>query len=156
MSEQPTIFGDSDYLQALYQEMIIDHSQHPHHCHTMINATHDADGFNPLCGDSLKLYLRIENNQIIDASFQGQGCAISTASASLLTDAIIGKTCNEALNLFNTFHELMTTGKPDPTLGKLTVLAGVNAYPMRVKCATLAWHTLQAAIEGNHKPATTE
>ncbi len=147
-----------DNVYDLYQEVIIDHSQQPHHFHVLNQATHQADGYNPLCGDNLTLYLTVKDNVITDASFQGQGCAISTASASLLTDSIIGKSSTEALALFEAFHRLVTTGEQTNTvdLGKLVILAGVKAYPARVKCATLAWHTLQAALSKTSDVATTE
>lgn len=153
------LIDDVDDVYALYQEVIIDHSQHPRHCHCMTDASHQADGYNPLCGDNITLYLTVKDNCITDASFQGQGCAISTASASLLTECIIGKTTDEALSLFERFHRVVTDKQQtDDTaqLGKLMILAGVKAYPARVKCATLAWHTLQAALTRATQPATTE
>ncbi|MCD6055753.1 MAG: system FeS assembly protein NifU family [Gammaproteobacteria bacterium] len=148
-----------DNLFELYQEVIIDHSQHPHHFGALPQATHHAEGVNPLCGDTLTLYLKIENAVIRDAAFQGHGCAISTASASLLTDSIIGKSIDEAKRLFEAFHQLITSEKEtaaDNMLGKLIILAGVKNYPARVKCATLAWHTLQAALRQDAQPVTTE
>ena len=127
----------------------------------MVNATHQAKGFNPLCGDQLTLSLRVEDNTIIDVKFIGKGCAISTASASLLTQFLIGKTIAEAKESFIAFTQMVThephepLGEGHPNLGKLTILAGVYKYPARVKCATLAWHTLKAALE-NAELATTE
>lgn len=147
-----------DHLRELYQEVIIDHNRSPRHCHEMPDANCQAEGFNPLCGDQLKLYLKVQDNKIIDASFTGSGCAISTASASLLTDALIGKTTEQAQQLFTHFHQVMTSEEKleVDALGKLAVLAGVREFPMRVKCATLAWHTLQAALKAEDKPITTE
>lgn len=148
-----------DDLMALYQEVIVDHSQHPRHCHALADANCQADGYNPLCGDSLTLYLKVENNLIVDASFQGEGCAISTASASLLTETVVGKTSEAALELFEAFHQLVTGNRQiddNEELGKLVILAGVKEYPARVKCATLAWHTLQAALSHQTTPVSTE
>lgn len=135
-------------LDNLYQELIIDHGTQPRNFHDLPNANHDAEGFNPLCGDKVHIYLLLENNVIKDISFMGKGCAISTASASIMTDAVKGKSLAEANSLFKQFQELLTTEKEVPsTLGKLTALAGVKKYPSRVKCATLAWHTLQEACK---------
>jgi nitrogen fixation NifU-like protein len=144
-------------LSDLYQETIIDHSKRPRNRGALEEPTHSADGYNPLCGDRLTLQLKIENGRVAGVAFQGAGCAISTASASLMTDAIKGKTAAEAEKTFRQFHELLTEDKPaDPDLGKLAVFSGVRAYPMRVKCATLAWHTLHAALLGEQKPVSTE
>ena len=144
-------------LRELYQEVIIDHSRHPRNFREIPEANHHADGFNRLCGDKLTLYLMLENNVIKDISFKGAGCAISTASASLMTEQLKGKTIEEAEKLFNTFHQLLTSQASENTnLGKLTVLSGVREYPSRVKCATLAWHTLQAALHDEQKPISTE
>lgn len=147
-------------LRELYQEVIIDHSRHPRNFSKLAMANHHAEGFNPLCGDKLTLYLILENNQIKDISFQGSGCAISTASASLMTEFLKGKSQKEAENIFENFHELLTA-KNLPTelmdrLGKLTVLTGVREFPARVKCATLAWHTFHAALANNTQPVSTE
>lgn len=133
----------------LYQQMIIDHSQHPHNFCAPLRSDLSQEGYNPLCGDKIMLYLSQDNNIITDISFQGNGCAISTASASLMTDAIKGKTIAEALELFTEFQELATTGTSNnlQKLGKLAVLGGVSLYPMRIKCATLAWHTLKNMLE---------
>tara|TARA_B110000879_G_C10986377_1_gene437465 strand:+ start:215 stop:667 length:453 start_codon:yes stop_codon:yes gene_type:complete len=137
-------------LKELYQEVIVDHNRNPRNCYEMADACHCADGFNPLCGDKLTLFLNIDDNKIIQkASFQGRGCAISTASASLMTDALKGLSVKQAKALFERFHQ-MVTGDNDAdfeTMDKLTVLAGVREFPARVKCATLAWHTLMAAFE---------
>jgi nitrogen fixation NifU-like protein len=145
-------------LQDLYQEVIIDHNRHPRNFHVLDAPSHTAEGFNPLCGDQLKLYLEINNGVIRQASFQGTGCAISTASASLMTEAVLGKTIEEAEQLFSHFHQLMTsvTLIQASDLGKLTVLTGVREFPARVKCATLAWHTLHAALKQQAQPVSTE
>lgn len=131
----------------LYQEVIIDHSKRPRNCRPMSDANHRADGHNQLCGDKVRLYLKLEDERVIDASFEGSGCAISTAAASLMTETLKGKTRTEALSLLDTFHELLTTDTPvRRDLGKLVVFCGVREYPARVKCATLAWHTLRSAL----------
>lgn len=145
-------------IKALYQELIIDHGTHPRNCGSLANANKHAEGFNPLCGDKVHLYLQITNQEIEKASFTGAGCAISVASASLMTEALIGKTLNEALTLAQAFKALLTS-EQQPTLldlGKLAAFAGVKAFPARVKCATLAWHTLEAAIEEEAKMITPE
>lgn len=135
-------------LDNLYQELIIDHGTSPHNFHTLENANHNAEGFNPLCGDRVHIYVLLEKNVIKDISFVGKGCAISTASASIMTDAVKGKTLAEVQSLFKQFQDLLTTDQPTPnTLGKLVALAGVKKYPSRVKCATLAWHTLHDACK---------
>jgi nitrogen fixation NifU-like protein len=124
----------------------------------MADATRQADGYNPLCGDKLKLFVKIENDIVVDVSFVGSGCAISTASASLMTESLKGKSRTEALKLLDKFHELLTTDTAvSKDLGKLVVFCGVRDYPARVKCATLAWHTLKSALNGEiAEPATTE
>ncbi|STX49879.1 NifU protein family, possibly involved in the formation or repair of [Fe-S] clusters [Legionella hackeliae] len=123
----------------------------------MQNASAQAQGFNPLCGDKLTVYLKLEKNVIIDVSFVGSGCAISQASASLMTEALLGKTMTEAHELFQRFHSMITSNDEQTvSLDKLTVLAGVKAYPARVKCATLAWHTLEAALNKSKDPVSTE
>ncbi|MEC4749771.1 Fe-S cluster assembly sulfur transfer protein SufU [Methylomicrobium sp. Wu6] len=148
-----------DELRDLYQEVIFDHNRNPRNFRVIEGADRQVDGFNPLCGDRLTLYLKMDGNVIKDASFQGSGCAISTASVSLMTEIIKGMTAQEAEDLFKKFHE-MTTGKEEylqlEALGKLAVLAGVREYPARVKCATLAWHTLDAALKDQHTPVSTE
>ena len=135
-------------LQDLYQEVILDHNKRPRNFHT-IEHGRCAEGYNPLCGDKLTVYLRVENDRIVDASFQGSGCAISKASASLMTDVLKGKTIAEAEALFDRFHRMVTTSSDEPVedLGKLSVLAGVRQFPVRVKCATLAWYAFRAAAE---------
>lgn len=145
-------------LRELYQEIIIDHNKNPRNHHAMENATAQAQGFNPLCGDKLMVYLKIENDVVTDVSFVGCGCAISQASASLMTEAIGGKTLTEAHDIFNRFHIMLTTDSEVSgwALDKLSVLAGVRAFPARVKCATLAWHTLEAALQKNAAMVSTE
>lgn len=150
----------SESLQDLYRELILDHSRHPRHFGRLENATHTADGINPLCGDKLKLYLRVgENGTIESSSFEGSGCAISVASASLMTEALTGMQVERA-------HECVTeltsrlagdvSGAPSVELSKLAALDGVRAYPGRVKCATLAWRALDSALHHETTPATTE
>lgn len=144
-------------VDDLYQETILDHSKRPRNHHEMADANRWADGYNPLCGDRLKLYLKVENDVVKEASFEGAGCAISTASASLMTESLKGKTREEALRLIDKFHTLLTTDTPaTKDLGKLVVFCGVRDYPARVKCATLAWHTLKSALNGTGEVATTE
>ena len=148
-----------DDLRDLYQEVIFDHNRNPRNFRVMADANRQVEGFNPLCGDRLTLYLKIADQVIADASFQGSGCAISTASVSLMTEIIKGKTEAEADALFQQFHQI-TTGKSEAVqleaIGKLAVLAGVREYPARVKCATLAWHTLDAALKNEAKSISTE
>lgn len=143
-------------LAALYQELILDHSRHPRNFGKMADATHVAEGDNPLCGDRITLYLKVENDVVIAAAFEGEGCAISTASASLMSENIIGKNINSVNALFDSFHKMVIAGGGDDLPKKLHVFSGVRAYPMRVKCATLAWHTLHAAIAGHDKKVSTE
>ena len=144
-------------VDDLYQDLILDHSKRPRNCHAMADATRNAEGYNPLCGDKLKLYVKMDGDVVKDVSFVGSGCAISTASASLMTESLKGKTREEALKLLDKFHELLTTDTPvTKDLGKLVVFCGVRDYPARVKCATLAWHTLKSALNGAAEPVTTE
>ncbi|WP_341644529.1 Fe-S cluster assembly sulfur transfer protein SufU [Thauera sp. SDU_THAU2] len=143
-------------LRELYQEVIFDHNRQPRNFHAMADADHQADGHNPLCGDQLTVYLRLEDGLVKDVSFVGHGCAISTASASLMTEAVKGKPVAEVEALFHDFHALLTDVPPDRDFGKLAVLSGVREFPARVKCATLAWHTLHNAIVGAQEPARTE
>jgi nitrogen fixation NifU-like protein len=149
-------------LRELYQEVILDHSKRPRHFREMAEANHHADGHNPLCGDRITVYLRVEDDVIEDVSFQGAGCSISTASASMMADALRGKKVDEVKALFDRFHELVTS---DPShaaenvaaaseLGKLAVFSGVCEFPMRVKCASLPWHTMKAALEGAARAST--
>ena len=144
-------------IDDLYQETILDHSKRPRNHHPMEDANRKAEGYNPLCGDRLRLYLRVEGDIVQDASFEGSGCAISTASASLMTESLKGKTREQAFKLIDKFHELLTTDTPaSKDLGKLVVFCGVRDYPARVKCATLAWHTMKSALSGSGKKVTTE
>lgn len=145
-------------LRDLYQEVILDHNRHPRNFRSVEPHSHEANGYNPLCGDRVTIELSIEGGVIADIGFQGDGCAISTASASIMTEALEGKTIEEAQVLFDQFHDLVTRDDayPEPTLGKIAVLAGVRDYPMRVKCATLAWHTLHAALEEKDQVSTEE
>jgi nitrogen fixation NifU-like protein len=142
-------------LRELYQEMILDHGRRPRNFRAQEDAD-SADGHNPLCGDRVTVYVRSAGNKIEDVSFQGSGCAISTASASIMTEALRGKTVDEAQALFKRFHEMVAAEGDDAEIGKLAVFKGVRAFPMRVKCATLAWHTLRAALNSENKPVTTE
>ncbi len=145
-------------LKDLYQEVIVDHNRNPRNFGKLDNADKKLEGFNPLCGDRLTLYLKINNDQIDDITFDGAGCAISVASASLMTDAMKGKSIEEAESIFNEFHELVTNEDEIDfdKMGKLAVLAGVRNYPTRVKCATLCWHTLNSALHGDETPVSTE
>ena len=135
-------------LSDLYQEVILDHNRKPRNFRVIDPATASQEGYNPLCGDRLKLYLNVENGIITDVAFQGSGCAISKASASLMTEAVKGKTVDQARALFEQFHHMITSppGSPLPEMGKLAVLSGIREFPTRVKCAGLAWHTLKAAV----------
>lgn len=144
-------------LSDLYQEVIIDHSRKPRNFRRLADANRTAQGHNPLCGDRISVDLKLQQDQVTDLGFQGVGCAICTASASLMTESVKGKTVEEAEQLFENFHDLITTDKPAaPSLGKLTVFSGVREYPVRAKCATLAWHTLRAALRGTDMPVSTE
>jgi len=141
----------SSDLKGLYQDVVVDHGRHPRNFRELEDATCTAEGVNPLCGDQLTLYVKLDAGQIEDIAFQGVGCAISQASASLMTTALKGKDQEEALALFGRVHAMLTEGPngevPPEELGKLAVLSGVWEFPMRVKCATLAWHTLRSALE---------
>jgi len=136
-------------VQVLYQELILDHSRRPRNFRRLDGATNKAEGYNPLCGDRVTVYLRMNDNDVSDAAFQGEGCAISKASASLMTESVKGKTRAEVESLFSRFHDAATgSGAVDTvSLGKLAVFSGLRGFPTRVKCATLAWHTLRAALE---------
>lgn len=142
-------------LSELYQEVILDHNRRPHNFRVIDPASAKQEGYNPLCGDRLTLYLTLDGDVIKDVSFQGSGCAISKASASLMTDALKGKSVAEARDLFEQFHSMVTSApdSPAPDLGKLSVFAGVREFPTRIKCASLAWHTMKAAVA--HDPSTT-
>jgi nitrogen fixation protein NifU and related proteins len=147
-------------LRELYQQVILDHNKSPRNFRKMENATQSAEGYNPLCGDHIDVFLLVEDGIVKDASFKGEGCAISKASASLMTSILKGKTVQEAEKLFEKFHSLVT-GKlgdnPDiDDLGKLAVFAGVQEFPVRVKCASLSWHTMMNALKGNEEKVTTE
>jgi nitrogen fixation NifU-like protein len=151
-------------LRDLYQDVILEHSKAPRNFRAQAAANHKAEGYNPLCGDRFTVYLTLEGDKISDISFEGSGCAISKASASMMTQSLKGKTIEEAEKLFARFHDLVTghgapahSGAEDGNgLGKLAVFSGVSEFPVRVKCATLAWHTLQAALEGKQAAVTTE
>ena len=143
-------------LSDLYQEVILDHNRRPRNFHALDDASHTADGHNPLCGDRLRIYLKVEDGLVSDVGFEGAGCAISKASASMMTDAIKGRTVTEVDALFQRFHRMVTT-PPDRAvedMGKLSSLAGVREFPVRVKCASLAWHTLKAAMAQTPKVST--
>jgi nitrogen fixation NifU-like protein len=145
-------------IRELYQEVILDHNKSPRNFRVMKDATQEVNGFNPLCGDKLVVYLKVQDGAVIDVSFQGSGCAISQASASMMTEMVKGKSETEAKKLFERFHAMLS-GKAEPdhdALGKLAVFHGVNEYPARVKCATLAWHTLKTALDGKAEVTSTE
>jgi len=143
-------------LYDLYQEVILDHNKRPRNYRRMEDADRTGQGYNPLCGDKITVYLKLDGDTVTDVSFEGSGCAISTASASLMTEALKGKPVQEVQELFERFHDLVTGRGSDADLGKLQVFSGVSEFPVRVKCATLAWHTLKAALENSSQPVTTE
>ncbi|MBI2316387.1 MAG: SUF system NifU family Fe-S cluster assembly protein [Betaproteobacteria bacterium] len=143
-------------LRNLYQEVIFDHNRHPRNFGRIESSNRTAEGHNPLCGDKVKLYLKVEDGVIADAAFEGSGCAISTASASLMTEALKGASVADAERLFTGFRDMVTGPGGHCGLGKLEVLCGVRDFPARVKCATLPWHTLRAALAQNEEPVTTE
>ena len=151
---------DKSEIRDLYRDLILDHARSPRHFGKLPGATHYADGINPLCGDKLRLYLRLEDDIVKDAAFEGSGCAISMASASLLTDVIIGKPVDRAEDYFSAVTGRLTDVQPadfpDTELEKLRALDGVREFPSRVKCATLAWHALHSALNDEQEPATTE
>jgi nitrogen fixation protein NifU and related proteins len=147
-------------LRELYQDLILDHTKRPRNFGRLETANCQADGYNPICGDKVTVFLNVENDVVNDIRFQGSGCAISTASASMMTESLKGKTVADAKTLFARFHELLT-GKSDQlpdieALGKLAVFSGVKEFPIRVKCATLAWHTMNAALSHQQQPVSTE
>ena len=151
--------GTKDELRELYQEVILDHSKHPRNFREPQKISHRAKGHNPLCGDRLELFLDIEDGVIEDLGFQGAGCAISTASASMMTEILKGKTTEDAEKIFTAFHDLVTGSEApvdEELLDKLAVFGGVRDYPVRVKCATLAWHTLKAALTQEEEAISTE
>ena len=143
-------------LSDLYQEVILDHNRSPRNFRRIAGASHHAEGFNPLCGDRVTVFVQIEGDRIADVTFEGSGCAISKASASLMTDELKGSTVADARRLFERFHRMVTTPSDQAVeeLGKLSALAGVREFPVRVKCASLAWHTLKAAIDREEKVST--
>ena len=146
-------------LHELYQEILLEHNNKPRNFRKLPDANRQADGYNPLCGDQITLYLRVEDDVIADVSFQGVGCAISRASASMLTQSVKGETLAKAWEIFDGFHALITDPEADvdyDLLGDLEMLSGVSAFPTRIKCAVLPWHTLTAAIEGKEDSVTTE
>src|ERR1035438_5068539 len=141
-----------DDLSELYQQVILDHCKKPRNFHELSGATCSAQGYNPLCGDQLKMYLAMDGDVIKDISFTGSGCCISKASASLLTDAVKGKTRGDVQAMFEQVHEMVMTGRVVGDVGKLAVFAGVHKFPARVKCAILAWHAVMAALKGGTSP----
>jgi nitrogen fixation NifU-like protein len=153
-------------LEELYQDMIMEHNRKPRNFRLLEGADRSADGFNPFCGDTISLYLILDGDQVADIAFQGSGCAISRASASMLTESVKGKRLAEAEQLFDAFHEMLTQGPvdepdhdhddDDDILGDLGMLSGVSAFPTRVKCATLSWNTLKAALQGDKGTVRTE
>jgi nitrogen fixation protein NifU and related proteins len=145
-------------LRDLYQEVILEHSKAPRNYKALVAANHKAEGYNPLCGDRFTVYLEMDGDTIREVGFQGAGCAISKASASMMTQSVKGKTKAEAERIFHQFHELVTghSHEDETELGKLAVFSGVSEFPVRVKCATLAWHTLEAALEGKQEKISTE
>jgi nitrogen fixation NifU-like protein len=148
----------SEQLRELYQEVILEHSKKPRNFRALETANHKAEGYNPLCGDHFTVYLDVQDGAIHDIGFQGSGCAISKASASMMTQTLKGKTAAEAEEVFTRFHDLVTghAGGDGQDLGKLAVFAGVSEFPLRVKCATLAWHALRAALHGDQEAISTE
>ncbi|GIW40553.1 MAG: iron-sulfur cluster assembly scaffold protein [Candidatus Binatia bacterium] len=147
----------SSDLRELYQDVILEHSRKPRN-YRAIEGGRRCEGHNPLCGDQVVVYVKMDGDKLEDVSFEGSGCAISTASASVMTETVKGKSKDEAEELFRLFHDLVTRGRKPPgrDLGKLAVFAGVSEFPVRVKCATLAWHTLRAALEGKDERVSTE
>jgi nitrogen fixation NifU-like protein len=143
-------------LQDLYQEIILDHGKVPRYTGSLSNATHRMAGHNPVCGDQLMLYIIEREGVVVEARFEGSGCAISVASASLMIESIVGKSVDDITKLFKQFHALVVEGVAQDDIGKLAAFGGVNQFPMRVKCATLAWHTLQAALQQTQTTVTTE
>jgi nitrogen fixation NifU-like protein len=150
----------SSELRELYQEVILDHSKRPRNFGALPGATHQAEGFNPLCGDKATVFLQVEDDVVKGVTFKGAGCSISTASASMMTEALVGKSRTEAEALFQRFHELLTSDPSKaadnaaPELGKLAVFSGVCEFPVRVKCASLPWHTFRAALRGSGQAKT--
>ena len=143
-------------LRELYQEVILEHSRHPRNFRALDAANHKAEGFNPLCGDHFTVYVDVQEDAIQDIAFQGTGCAISKASASMMTQSLKGKSAGEAEELFTKFHDLVTGRGAGDEIGKLAAFSGVSEFPLRVKCATLAWHALRAALRGEKEAVSTE
>lgn len=147
-------------LRELYQQVILEHSRSPRNFKELDGASHSAEGYNPLCGDQITVFVELDGDRIVDIAFRGSGCAISKASASLMTAALKGMTLAEAEELFDQFRGMVTSGRDsdidEDALGKLAVLSGVREFPVRVKCATLAWHTLKAALKEKDEPVSTE
>ncbi len=143
-------------LRELYQEVILDHSKNPRNYRRLEGANRMAEGYNPLCGDHFHLYLRMNGDRIADISFEGSGCALSKASASMMTSVMKGKTAAEAESLFDRFHEMVMGNDGGQQLGKLSAFSGVSEFPVRVKCVSLAWHTLLAALRGTQEAVSTE
>jgi nitrogen fixation NifU-like protein len=149
--------ADVRELRDLYQEVILEHSKKPRNYGVLPSANHKAEGFNPLCGDHYTIFVNLQGGAISEIAFQGAGCAISKASASMMTQALKGKSTEEAEAVFTRFHELVTGNSGDTdALGKLAVFAGVSEFPLRVKCATLAWHAVRAALRGEEQAVSTE
>ena len=151
----------SSELRELYQDVILDHNRHPRNFRELADATHTSEGDNPLCGDTVKIYISVEDDLIKDIAFEGSGCAISKASASMLTDSLKGKSIAEAEKLFTLFQAMVTSDSQeafpdDSRLGKLVIFAGVREFPVRVKCATLSWHTMKAALDVRGNKVSTE
>lgn len=148
----------NDELRELYQDIIIEHSKRPRNFRSLSNGGHHADGYNPLCGDQVTVFVELDGDVVKDVSFQGSGCAISTAAASVMTEILKGKSRSDIEALFESFHGLVTGKDNDKAddLGKLAAFGGVSEFPTRVKCATLCWHTLRAAMEGVEAPISTE
>jgi len=147
----------NEELRDLYQDVIIEHSKRPRNFHVIADG-HKADGYNPLCGDTVTVYLALDGERVRDCAFQGQGCAISTAAASVMTETLKGKTRAEAEAIFQRYHDVVTgrASADAEALGKLAVFGGVSEFPARVKCATLCWHTARAALDGREEPVSTE
>ncbi len=147
-------------LQELYQDMVIDHNNRPRNYRQLEGASRKVEGYNPLCGDKITLYLKLDGDQITDIGFQGSGCAISRASTSLMTESVKGKSKREAQEIFGEFHKMITQGPEADydleVVGDMEILSGISQFPARVKCATLSWHTLRSALDGRDEPVTTE
>jgi len=147
----------SDQLRELYQQVILDHNKNPRNFKELPNASRKVDGYNPLCGDHYTIYVDLDGDTIRDISFTGNGCAISKSSASVMTASVKGKRTGEAEKMFDTFHRLVTgEAAPEGDLGRLAAFSGVSEFPARVKCATLAWHTLHSALQGEQEVVSTE